>query len=54
MEKRRNRRRSWLAAGALTLAAVSATGQTGQGLSDLPALSWALGITGLWLLISRS
>jgi len=51
-EKRRNRWRSWLAAGSLALAAVIAS-QHSLELDNIPAISWALAIVGLGLLISR-
>lgn len=54
IEKRRYRRRSWLAAGTLSLAAIIAAGQSSSVLGDIPALSWGLGIISLWLLINRT
>lgn len=52
-DKRRNHRRSLLAIGVLTLAAVTAS-QYNLQLPSIPVVSWMLGATGLWLLVSRA
>jgi len=53
LDNHRNRRRSWLAIAALTVAAGAAS-QYNLTLESIPPVSWGLGIIGFWLLISRS